>query len=60
MNQQDHLVALQDLKNWLSNFPSIVSTLHYFCIMESLTLHYFLKVDCGLVQWPVCQEQNGT
>ena len=40
--------------------PSIVSTVHYFLHNGELTLHYFLTVDCGLVQWPVCQEQKGT
>ena len=40
--------------------PSIVSTLHYFLHNGELTLHYFLTVDCGLVQWPVGQEQKAT
>ena len=40
--------------------PSIVPTLHYFLHNGELTLHYFLAVECDLVQWPVYQEQKGT
>ena len=40
--------------------PSIAPTLHYFLHNGELTLHYFLTVDGGLVQWPVCQEQKGS
>ena len=37
--------------------PSILSS-PLFLHKGVLTVHYCLAVDCGLVQWPACQEKR--
>ena len=53
---------LPSLFNFIQTYNSITFNIASNKIVlhnGELTLHYFRTEECGLVQWPVCQEQKG-